>query len=122
MKIYVSYRGKKIPIDVLTTSFIRKGLGLTFRTRNTKNLLFDFNRPVTWEGNLTSLFVFFPFLTLWLDKKNKVIDSKIIKPFVLSISQKNKFYKIVEIPLNKSNFSLVKRFIGTKELKNHYRR
>lgn len=122
MKVYVSYKGKKIPIDVLKTGFIRKGLGLTFRTKNTKNLLFDFNRQVTWQGNLTSFFVFFPFLTLWLNNKNKVLDFRVVRPFVFSIGQKKKFYKIIEIPLNKANFSLVKPFLSSKDLKMYYRR
>lgn len=122
MKIVVSHKGKKISINVKRTGFFRKGLGLTFRTRNTDNLLFDFDRYVTWEGNLTSIFVFFPFLTLWLDDKNKVIDYKIVKPFVFSISQKKKFYRIVEIPINDSNFQIISKFVNTKELKKYYRR
>lgn len=122
MKTYVSHKGKRISIDVLKTGFIRKGLGLTFRTKNTKNLLFDFNRPVTWQGNLTSFFVFFPFLTLWLDNKNKVLDFKVVRPFVFSINQKKKFYKIIEVPLNRANFTLVKKFFSPKDLKRYYRR
>lgn len=118
----IFHKGKKISISVKETGFFTRGIGLTFKTKTTRNLLFDFSRDVTWQGNLTSFFVFFPFLTLWLDEKNRVIDFKIIKPFVFSISQKKKFRKIIEIPINKSNFSLVKRFVNTLELKKYYRR
>ncbi len=118
----IAYKGKKITVHAKKTGFFRKGLGLTFRTRNTQNLIFDFNKYVTWQGNLTSIFVFFPFLTLWLDSKNKVIDYKIVKPFVFSIAQKKKFYRIVEIPLNRANFGLVSKFVNAKELKKYYRR
>lgn len=122
MRIVVSHKGKVISINVKRTGFFRKGLGLTFRTRNTDNLLFDFDRYVTWEGSLTSIFVFFPFLTLWLDHKNRVIDYKVVKPFVFSISQKKKFYRIVEIPINESNFELISKFVNSTDLRRYYRR
>ncbi|MEK6894139.1 MAG: hypothetical protein AABX10_01620 [Nanoarchaeota archaeon] len=118
----ISFRGRKILVDLKKTGFFRKGLGLTFRTRNTDNLLFEFNKEVSWQGTLTSIFVFFPFLTLWLDNKNKVIDYKVVRPFVFSISQKKRFYRIVEIPINKANFSLISKFVNTAELKKYYRR
>ncbi|MEK6908796.1 MAG: hypothetical protein AABX23_01955 [Nanoarchaeota archaeon] len=122
MRLVVSFNGRKIEFSVRQTGFFSRGLGLTFRTKDTSILLFDFSRAVTWQGNLTSLFVFFPFLTLWLDEKNKVIGFKIVRPFTFSISQKRKFYRIVEIPLNNSNFPLVKKFVSTKTLAKYYRR
>lgn len=112
MKISVNFNANKLLIDVKNTGFIRRGLGLTFRTRDTKNLLFEFSRGVTWQGNLTSIFVFFPFLALWLDDKNKVIDFRVVRPFEFCIKQKKKFRKIVEIPLNNRNKRLIVRFIG----------
>lgn len=115
MKIPVFFKGEKILIEVKVTGFFRKGLGLMFRTKNTDNLLFEFFRRVTWQGNLTSLFVFFPFLAIWTDNKNKVIDFKVIKPFIPSIKQKKMFSKIVEIPFNDKNKDLIVRFIGSRE-------
>lgn len=122
MKINVSHKGKRVSIPVKNTGFFRKGLGLTFRTKNTDNLLFDFGKYVTWQGTLTSLFVFFPFLAIWIDDKNKVIDYKIVKPFLFSIKQSKRFCKIVEIPLNERNFSILKKFVNTSELKKYFRR
>jgi len=122
MKISVFFRGRKILIDVHETGFISRGFGLTFRTRETKNLLFDFKKYVTWQGTLTSVFVFFPFLTLWLDSRNKVIDFAVVKPFVFSISQNKPFSRIVEIPLNLSNMPVIGKFIDKKEFFKHFRR
>ena len=122
MRLFVSFRGRKILIDVKKTGFISRGTGLTFRTRNAKNLLFDFSKLVTWQGNITSWFVFFPFLILWLDKNNKVIDFKVVEPFTFCIKQKKKFYKIVEIPFNNKNKEIIVRFIGNQKFLKHFRR
>lgn len=115
MKVDVFHKGKKISIDVKKTNLISKGLGLTFKNRNTDNLIFDFSKNVTWQGTLTSMFVFFPFLTLWVDSKNKVIDFKIVKPFRFSIKQNKQFRKIIEIPINEKNKDLIVRFISAKD-------
>jgi len=120
MELKVLFNKKIVIVPVKKTGFFRKGTGLTFRTRNTDNLLFDFSKPVTWQGDLTSVFVFFSFLTLWLDDKNKVIDFKIIRPFKLKIRQKNKFYRIIELPFNLSNRKLIEKFIGKSEFKRNF--
>lgn len=122
MIINLFHKGKKISIFLKKAGFFRRGFGLTFRSRNTDNLLFDFGKYVTWQGTLTSFFVFFPFLAIWLDSKNRVLDYKIVRPFVFSIKQNKKFCKIVEIPINKRNLSTIKRFVNTSELKKYYRR
>src|SRR3989344_1649538 len=121
MKLNVFSKRKKISLDVHEAGFFRKGLGLVFRTRNTPNLLFDFGRRVTWQGNLTSLFVFFPFLAIWLDDKGRVIDKRIIKPFLVTIKQKKEFYKIIELPINLSNEKTIIQFIGLKEFNRYFR-
>lgn len=118
----IFYKGKKISIPAKKTNFITKGTGLTFKTRNTPNLLFEFGKDVTWQGNLTSLFVFFPFLALWLDSKNRVIDHKVINPFLLTIKQKKRFRRILELPINEGNKGLIVRFIGKKNYEMHFRR
>jgi len=122
MKISVNFKGKNNLIDVRKTGFFGKGLGLTFRTKNTENLLFEFSRAVNWQGNLTSIFVFFPFMTLWLNDKNKVIDFRVVRPFEFCIRQKKKFHKIVEIPLNDKNKSIIVRFIGKDKYSRYSRR
>ena len=121
MKFLIHFKKKNILIKVKRTNFISKCFGLTFKTRNTSNLLFEFNKPVTWRGNLTSWFVFFPFLTLWLDDKNNVIDTRVVEPFIFSISQKKEFYKIIELPFNLSNRKLIESFKGKKEFLRYLR-
>lgn len=115
MRLNVSFNGKKISLEVKKTGFFRKGFGLMFRSRNTSNLLFEFRDFVTWKGNLTSYFVFFKFLTLWMDDKNNVVDFRIIEPFVFSVKQKNRFCKIVEIPFNGRNKKLISKFLSKKD-------
>lgn len=111
MKFQFSFRGKRFSVRVVDAGFIRKGFGLMFRSSNTENLLFRFTR----RGNrsLTALFVFFPFLVLWIYKK-KVVDWKIVKPFTLSINTKKKFDFIVELPINQKNHKILRFFDGKR--------
>ena len=107
MEIY--FRKKNIKIDAKKARYFERGVGLMFRTRETRNLLFEFEKDSNTE--LTSLFVFFSFLVIWLDAKNKVIDFKIVKPFIFSIEAKKKFRKFLEIPINKKNERIVDLFV-----------
>ena len=66
---------------------------------NARALLFEYEKPVLMK--IHSLFVFFPFVAIWLDKKNKIIQIKEVKPFTFSVSAKNDFSKLVEMPINK---------------------
>ncbi|MEK6915135.1 MAG: hypothetical protein AABW89_01175 [Nanoarchaeota archaeon] len=122
MKTSILYKGKRLLIEVKKTNFLTKGLGLTFRTKNTQNLIFDFSKPVTWQGNLTSIFVFFPFLALWLDNRNRVIAVKIVNPFTISISLKKPFYKIIEVPFNSKNEAILRNFIKKGHFNRYFRR
>jgi uncharacterized membrane protein (UPF0127 family) len=105
----IIYKNKQIEIPNLKkVSEIGKGFGLMFRRRQScPALLFEFKKPIKFH--LTSLFVFFPFLVLWLDDKNKVIDKRICSPFKFHIPSIKPFYKIVEIPLNTKYSMLIKR-------------
>ena len=106
----INNSGRKIIVDVKKTSFLGRGLGLTFRTREARNLLFDFRRDTM--TSITSFFVFFPFLAVWLDSNNKVIDAEVIKPFRFMIKPSKKFRRLVEIPLTKKNAKTVEFFVG----------
>lgn len=105
-KIGLEFNGRKIFIEVERLSEFGKGLGLMFRRREkSPALLFDFKNPK--QFHLTSLFVNFPFMILWLDEKNKIVDKTIAKPWRLHIPSKKKYYKIIEIPLNTKYGSLI---------------
>jgi len=99
MKIGLKYKGKKILINAKECRGAAMGRGLMFRfKKNAPALVFSFSSPTTLA--LTSLFVFFPFLVLWLDDKNKIIAKKRVSPFKFMINQKEKFSRIIEIPIN----------------------
>ena len=106
MKINIKFKVKRINIRVEKANLF----GLMFKPQKTENLLFDFDRDVT--NSITSLFVFFPFLAIWLDKNNKVLESRVITPLTLTIRPKNKFRKLIEIPFNKGNEEIINFFVG----------
>ena len=107
-KIEVRYKNKTLDIDVKRLRKWEMGIGLMFRTRKTKNLLFAFNKDKFIS--LTACFVFFPFLVLWLDDENRVIEKRVIYPFELRIFPKKSFRSIIEIPFSKKNKSILKFF------------
>lgn len=105
-RISFIYKGKKFNINAIDCNHIGKIFGLMFRSRRmARALLFSFEKPT--KIKIHSLFVFFPFLVLWLDKKNIVIKIRIVNPFNLSISPKKYFRKIIEIPFNKNYKKLI---------------
>jgi len=106
----ISYEGKKIKISVKKIFSFGKIIGLMFKNKTTENLLFDFKKKT--KMRIHSYFVFFNFLAVWLDKKNKVLEWRIVKPFTFSIKPKNYFVKLIEIPINKKNEEIVKFFVG----------
>ncbi|MEM4259256.1 MAG: hypothetical protein QXS38_00635 [Candidatus Pacearchaeota archaeon] len=99
MKIKVSLKDKKFSIKVKELTNFGCFFGLMFKSRNSENLLF--NLPGKW--GIHSFFVFFPFLAIWLDEKNKIIEWKVVNPFSFYIKPQRKFSKLIEIPLNEAN-------------------
>lgn len=99
MKIKIGSKKIEIP-DVKKVSEWGKIRGLMFRRRkNCPALLFEFSKPTRLK--IHSCFVFFPFIALWLDDKNKIIEKKIVMPWRISVSPKEKYSKLLEIPLDK---------------------
>lgn len=112
--VAVNHKGRKITIPAKKVSLFSTGLIL--RTKNTKNLLFE--NVLGKNFALTSYFVFFPFLVLWLDKGKRVIDFKIVRPFELKINSNKKTDSIVEIPINNRNKKIIRFFVGKEKFKN----
>lgn len=104
MRIKLNKRA--IEVDAKKVSAVGKYLGLMFKLSNTRNLLFHFDS--SRNPTIHSYLVFFPFLAIWLDKSNKVVDFGVVKPFTFSVSPKKPATKLLEIPLNKKN----KRFLA----------
>jgi len=72
-------------------------LGLMFRTRKTRPLIFEFSKNT--RTAIHSFFVFFPFHAVWLDRNNKIIEQRKIKPFTFCARPKKAFRKLIEIPV-----------------------
>lgn len=110
-KITLNYKKKKISLELKKVGFFKKGWGLMFSRREKANaLLFDFKKSVNFV--LTSLFVFYPFIAIWIDEKNKIIDLKVIKPFKFSIVSPKKFKRLIEIPINKKYDEVLTLLVG----------
>ena len=111
----VYYKNKKINLEVKKVSSFGKIFGLMFRPKNTPNLLFAFKKNVHMP--IHSYFVFFKFLVLWTDDKNKIIDWKIVKPFKPYVCIDKPFYSLIELPLNKKNRRIIEFFVGKERFK-----
>lgn len=99
ISIYKNSKNIKIK-NVKKLSELGKVRGLMFRKKEKcPALLFEFENSVKLK--IHSFFVFFPFAAVWLDDKNNVIDMKIVRPFRISVSCREPFYKLLEIPINK---------------------
>ncbi len=85
--------------DVKKCNGFGKIKGLMFVTRKrAKPLLFSFSKPTKMA--IHSWFVFFPFIALWLDDENKIIEKKLVRPFKCFITPRKSFHKLLEIPVN----------------------
>jgi uncharacterized membrane protein (UPF0127 family) len=108
-ELLIGYKNKKIKVTAKDCNFFRKGIGLMFsRKEKAEILLFDFK--LKQNISIHSFFVFYDFLAVWLDKKNKVVDIKRVKPFRFCVSPKQACFKLVEIPINRKNRKIVAKF------------
>lgn len=113
-KITLKYKNKKIEIEAKKCNLFQKAIGLMFKSKNTHALLFEFNNPS--KELLHSFFVFFPFLAIWLNEKNQILEIQKISPFRPHISIKKPFSKIIEIPLNKKYQKQIKILVGEQKI------
>ena len=109
MEIGLEHRSKKIKLDVKKCGFFGIFRGLMFRRREKATaLLFDFKKPRRLK--IHSWFVFFPFLAVWLDDKNRILEIKMVKPWKFCVFPKKSFYKLVEIPCS-SKYDNIMKFL-----------
>jgi uncharacterized membrane protein (UPF0127 family) len=114
-KIGISYKGKKITLRLKVCRGLNEAIGLMFKRReNASALLFTFKNKVKMA--IHSWFVFFPFVAIWLNKENKIIDIKIVKPFEFSISPSEKYFKLIEIPINKRYSKIINILVDTRKI------
>ena len=103
MKIKIQIGKKFFTVEVKEMKGINKAIGLMFN-RDGIARLFDFKK----RGRIVIHSFFCPeFLALWMDEDNNVLESRIIKPYILRIKPKNNYVKLLEIPVNKKYLSLI---------------
>jgi uncharacterized membrane protein (UPF0127 family) len=108
-RIIINYKGKRLEVETEDCSLLKKFTGLMFSLREKAGiLLFSFRRKQ--KIRIHSLFVFYPFVAVWLDERNKVVDMKKVKPFSFCISPKKSSFNLVEIPIN-NNYRRVVTFL-----------
>lgn len=110
-KVSFNYKGKKFSFDVDVCPRLDWGFGLMFKSRNTRPLLFDIGKPTNMA--LTALFVFFPFVAIWLDSENRVLAVERINPFRPVISSPKYFVKLLEVPVNELHRKKLKLLLKT---------
>ena len=90
----------------------QKFLGLMF-SKGSQALLFNFNKQT--KQPIHSFFC--PkFLAIWLDSNNNVLEIKPIYNSRFSIKPKQRFSKLLEIPLNNKYIPVVKSLLNKKSL------
>ena len=111
-KIKLLYKNKNIQLELKEMNgFFNKAIGLMFcRREKAKALLFSFKNPVALTFH--SFFVFFDFIAIWLDKDNKIISVKKIKPWSSRVRIGPKFTKVIEIPINNKYGEIIKLLDG----------
>ena len=107
------FKHKKLEIHVKKLSFIGRYIGLMFSSKTKKALIFEFKEPS--RRAIHSFFVFYDFLAIWLDKNNRVIDAKIVKPFNPFIMPEKPFKKLIEIPINQNYEGITNIIVGWLE-------
>jgi uncharacterized membrane protein (UPF0127 family) len=94
-----NFNGKKIVVNdySICNNVFSKGRGLMFRSKNYKTpLLFPFNKPGRY-----SIHSFFcrKFIAVWL-AKGKIVDIQLVEPWKFSVTGKEKFDELLEIPVS----------------------
>lgn len=109
-RLSLAYKGKRFTLKVHEVGFFRRGIGLMFRSSRTKILLFSFRHPS--RVAITSYFVFFPFVAVWLNKRGTVLEARIIKPFVVAVRPRFPSSYLVEIPFSPGTSRITRFLVG----------
>ena len=108
MELALNLNKKKVVIKHIEICK-NKAIGLMFSQREkAPRLLFNFKKSV--KLSIHSLFVFYPFVAVWLHRGN-IIDIKKIKPFKISIKPDQSFDQLLEIPINAYNKKLIEAIL-----------
>ncbi|MEK6757668.1 MAG: hypothetical protein AABX88_00930 [Nanoarchaeota archaeon] len=99
-KVGFNYKGKKISVDAKPCNLFWMVCGLMFSRREKAEALLLFDLKKSAKLKIHSWFVFYPFVAVWLDKRDKIIEIKIVKPFTFLVEPTKSFNKLIEIPIN----------------------
>jgi hypothetical protein len=92
-------------------SLLSRLCGFMFAFSRKKAKLFVF--PAEQNVGIHMLFVFFPLIVIWLDSNKKIVDFKLMKPFVSLHSADAKY--VLEIPYAKNTEKILDRLaVGMK--------
>lgn len=110
MLIGLNCKNKKIKLEVEKCGVFGMIRGLMFRSRERAPalLLFDFKKPRRLK--IHSWFVFFPFIAIWLDEKEEIIEIKRVGSWKTFVLPKKSFSKLVEIPINGKYMDIINQF------------
>lgn len=107
----VKLNNKKLNLNVRKVDFFSKFIGLMFKSKEEAIILLFENVK---NKSIHSFFVFFPFLCLWMDKENNILEWKIIKPFSPYEKSNTPFVKIIEVPLSRRYHYIVSFVVGER--------
>lgn len=102
----IYYKKKGVKLDLEECGFFGKVRGLMFRRLGNAPIL-SFSWKEDTNVSLHSLFVFFPFIVIFLDDKNNILEMREIFPWNLAIESKKKFSRIIEIPVSQKHRRLI---------------
>ncbi len=111
LKFSLKHKNRKINLDVKRCNlfWMVKGLMFSRQEKAMALLLFDFKKPRRMK-----IHSFFcpKFLAVWLDKKNNIIEKRIVHPFTFLILPKKKFSRLIEIPCNSKYNAILESLDG----------
>ena len=116
MKFDFNYKKRKFSLDTdVCDSILSQARGLMFK-KDSKPLLFVFK---TAKRRAIHSFFCLPFVAVWFNG-NKIVDVKLIKPWIVSIKPEKMFDRLLEIPFNDKHYLLftddTERFKKKKDL------
>jgi len=112
-KIIIHFEKRKIGVIAEDCNLFQKFLGLMFSRREKAKILL-FRLKNKQKIRIHSFYVFYPFIAVWLDEKNEVVDFKIVKPFIPCVSHRGEADKLIEIPMNRKNKKIAEFFFPTR--------
>ncbi len=98
MQLRVFNRRRQLQIDIKRVGFFTQFIGLMFSRRKTPIRLFSYSSDR--KVPIHSWFVFYDFLIVWLDSKNKIVSWKVVKPFTSLVLPTRVCRAFLEIPLD----------------------